>query len=349
MQLRSDEELIESYWHFGCHSSELRKEGDYLLYRIGEYETALYHDGKEVIAFDNRCPHRGTRFFDEPAGNSRAVCRYHGWSFTEGRLVIPFEDNLMPACAKPKLNLYRTEWCGTLMFFAINPISELNSQLREDLYRLLESLSFDFRSREDLNQYIYECPWQVSIENALEPQHLPFLHSETLDKLKLVNCQNRYWGPNSGVYFDVGNDAIKKALKRIERYYDRGKDAYPGYMSLYLFPFCFISSTAATSYSVQSFFPRSEGGTWFASRLYSVRLSDLQHEEADATLVRAAIHMNRQVFKEDHEICRRISRGSWSRFIDGPLYLSEEKVLAFRKTLIKPTKLTQDEDGVTYE
>ncbi len=349
MHLLGDAELIESHWHFGCHSDELRKEGDYLLYRIGQYDVALYHDGKEVVAFDNQCPHRGARFFDAPIGSARAVCQYHGWSFTEGRLVIPFEGDLMPGCPKPQLNRYRTEWCGTLLFFSIDPKAGLIEQLGEDLFALLESLSFDFRTRKDLNQYVYECPWQVSVENALEPQHLPYVHTETLNKLELINCRNRFWGANSGVYFEIGDVAIQKSLSRIVRFYDCGNDVHPGYMSLYLFPFCFISSTAGTSYSVQSFFPRAEGGTWFASRLYSVRLSDPRHEAADAALISATMETNRRVFEEDHAICKRISQNAWKRSLDGPLYLIEEKVLTFRKLLHKPTSSTQTAERDSYD
>lgn len=333
MPLRSDAELIQRYWHFGCHSDELRKEGDYLLYKLDQHDVVCYHDGNEVVAFDNRCPHRGTQFFDAPIGRARAVCKYHGWAFTGGRMAIPLESELMPECPKPQLNRYHTKWCGNFLFFSIAPAAELIDQLGEDLYALIESLSFDCRTRKDLNQYVFECPWQVGIENALEPQHLPFVHAKTLNKLDLINCKNRYWGPNSGVYFDIGDAAMHKGLKRMGRFYDRGDYAHTGYMSLYLFPFCFISSTAGTSYSVQSFFPRTGGGTWFAARLYAVRLSDPRHEAADAALITAAIEMNRRVFEEDHAICKRISLDAWQRSLDGALYLSEEKVLAFRKQL----------------
>lgn len=333
MKLIDDSTLINEYWHFGCHSDDLRKEGDYLLQKIGGRDVVLYHDGKGVIAFDNRCPHRGTSFFAAPMGNSPAICSYHGWSYTFGRLVIPLEAELIPNCTKPQLNQYRTEWCGAFLFFAISPAVELVEQLGDELFELIESLSFDCRERKDLNQYIYECPWQVAVENALEPQHLPFVHAETLNKLDLINCQNRYWGANSGVYFDIGNKALQKKLGRLARYYDLGGMVHSGYMSIYLFPFGFISSTAGTTYSVQSFFPRENGGTWFAARLYAVRLSDPCHKAFDDALISAAKDMNRKVFEEDHAVCRRISYDSWRDSLMGPLYFSEEKIKAFRNHL----------------
>jgi phenylpropionate dioxygenase-like ring-hydroxylating dioxygenase large terminal subunit len=333
-QFKNNSELIERYWHFGCLSNELCKEGDYLLYKLEKFDVVLYYDGKEIVAFDNRCPHRGTHFFEAQTGSERAVCKYHGWSFTSGRIVIPMEAELRPDCPTPQLNRYRTEWCGTFLFFSIDPSVELEQQLGEELYSLIESLSFDCVSRKDLNQYIYECPWQVCIENALEPQHLPYVHKETLNKLDLINCRNHYWGPNSGVYFDIGNASLLRALKRICKYYDLGRDVHPGYMSLFLFPFGFISSTAGTSYSVQTFFPRTGGGTWFTSRLYSVRLSAPSYGAADSELLKAAIEMNRRVFEEDHEICKRISADAWEQSLLNPLYMSEEKILYFRKQIL---------------
>ncbi len=339
MKLRNDAELIDHYWHFGCFSNELSKEGDYLLYKLGERDVVLYHDGKEIIAFDNRCPHRGTQFFNTPLGNQNAVCKYHGWSYTRGKLIIPLAAELVASCPKPQLNSYRTEWCGNFLFFAIAPASELMEQLGEDLFALIESISFDCCARKDFNHYIYECPWQVSVENALEPQHLPFVHPETLNKLEIISGKNHYWGPNSGVYFDIGNSTVQKGLERIGKFYDRSNHVHQGYMSLYLFPFCFISSTAGTSYSVQSFFPRDGGTAWFKSRLYAVRLADHRHEAVDAALIAAAIDMNHKVFEEDHAICRRISEDAWRQSLQNTLYFSEEKILAFRNQLEKPSIL----------
>jgi phenylpropionate dioxygenase-like ring-hydroxylating dioxygenase large terminal subunit len=334
--LRADAELIESFWHYGGHSDELRKEGDFVLHKLAEHDVVLYHDGKEVIAFDNRCPHRGTRFFDTPSGNARAVCRYHGWSFSSGSLIVPMQAELMPGCPVPKINQYHTEWCGTFVFFAIAPMVALIDQLGAELHEILESVSFDCRALEDLNSYVYECPWQVAVENALEPQHLPFVHKETLNKLELINCRNRYWGANSGVYFDIGDAAKQKSLQRISHYYDLGQYVHPGYMSLFIFPFCFISSTAGTSYSVQNFFPRIDRQAWFTSRLYSVRLSKPRYQAADAELISLAIAINRRVFEEDHAICQRISRQAWERSLGNALYSNEEKIAAFREHLKAP-------------
>jgi len=103
---------------------------------------------------------------------------------------------------------------------------------------------------------------------------------------------------------------------------------------LFLFPFCFISSTAGTSYSVQTFFPRTGGGTWFTSRLYSVRLSSPLYETSDSALLLSAIEMNRRVFEEDHEICKRISADAWEKSLSNSLYLSEEKILHFRNHIL---------------
>jgi phenylpropionate dioxygenase-like ring-hydroxylating dioxygenase large terminal subunit len=329
----NDVELIEKYWHFGCHISELKQEGDYLLYRLLDREVALYHDGRAIIAFDNRCPHRGTRLFDDRSGSAAAVCKYHGWSYSRGMLNIPQEEDLLPSCARPELHLYQTAWCGTFLFFSMLPTKPLDDQLGEDLYTILESLSFDCSSCQDNNGYVYDCYWPIAVENALEPQHLPFVHAATLNKFDLVNYRNRHCGKNSIVYFDIADPGMEKGLRRIERIYDCGDAVHAGYMSIFLFPFSFISSTAGTSYSVQTFFPKNEHSTWFGSRLYSVRLIDSKHQAMDEAVVAAAIDMNKKVFEEDHAICRRIERDAWVKSLNGPLYRSEEKIIQFRKYL----------------
>jgi phenylpropionate dioxygenase-like ring-hydroxylating dioxygenase large terminal subunit len=57
------ENLIDDYWHLGAHQSDLAKEGDFIKFQLMTRTVVLYNDGADIIAFDNICPHRGTKFF----------------------------------------------------------------------------------------------------------------------------------------------------------------------------------------------------------------------------------------------------------------------------------------------
>ena len=325
------ESLVYNYWHLGAVDIELAKPGDYVKYKIFDEEVVLYNDGNEIIAFDNVCPHRGARFFTEEKGNSMAVCKYHGWTIAKGELHIPDASNYLK-CTK-SFKKYSVDFCGSFVFFSINPKTTLVKQLSDYIFDLVEAISFDCTKLVDVNQYEYQCNALIAVENALEPDHVPFVHSETLYPLGLSNCRNEFHEANSIVRFDIANVKIKKGLERLLKLFDVGSQRFDGYMSIHIFPFGFISSTSGHSYSVQNFFPLSENESFFTSKLYFARLNQGVSENIVSHFVSSTIAINRRVFDEDHSICKRIKFKSWMELIDGPLSFDELKIENFRKKI----------------
>lgn len=322
--------LVNNYWHLCAHASELSKPGDFIKYQFFDNEVVIYNDGSGVIAFDNICPHRGAKFYTENFGNSMAVCKYHGWTIANNRLHIPSEDRY--ADCKAEFNKYKIEFCGSFIFFAIKPTTTLSDQLG-GVYDLVESISFDCDKLVDINSYVYQCNALVAVENALEPDHVPFVHSETLFPLNLINCNNQFHNKNSVVRFDIGNSRVKKGLDRIVKLFDTGLHRFDGYMSIHIFPFGFISSTYGLSYSIQNFFPLSDNTSSFSSKLYFSIMREGRNFGHIKSLVASTIDINRKVFEEDHDICKRIDFKSWLKLIDGPLSKDEVKIKKFRENL----------------
>jgi hypothetical protein len=85
-------------------------------------------------------------------------------------------------------------------------------------------------------------------------------------------------------------------------------------MSLYIFPFTMISSTYGYSYSLQNFFPapRGESRTRFTSRLYASNTLNGNATRVLDSFFESTVRMNRQVFDEDHDICKLLPKESWS-------------------------------------
>lgn len=320
--------LINDYWHFCAHTTELSKPGDYIKYNFFDEEVVVYNDGSSIIAFDNICPHRGTRFFIEDSGNSIATCKYHGWTIANNTIHVPARE-IYPDCPI-SFNKYQVDFCGSLVFFSIKPKATLYDQLGETVYNLIEAISFDCSRLVDVNQYIYQCNALIAIENALEPDHVPFIHPHTLDPLKLTNCRNEFYNHNSIVKFDIGNIRVKKALDRVLKLFDTGLQRFDGYMSIHIFPFGFISSTCGTSYSIQNFFPLSDEKSTFISKLYFSGLANNRNVDQISSFVDSTIQVNRKVFEEDHDICKRIRFKNWLKLIDGPLSNNEVKIRKFR-------------------
>lgn len=331
----NEKNLIERYWHLGCLDSDLSREGDYLLIDIGSQQVVLYHDGTEVIAFDNLCPHRGTKFFRERRGNKLAVCGYHGWSYSRGHIKIHSIENFTGDVKGLRLRTYNVDYCGRFIFFAINPKCSLVDQLSDNLYTVIESISFDLDVLCDFDHYQYKCNWVIAVENALEPTHVPFVHRSTLGAYNLSNMRNEFFAKNNSIVkFDIANNRISRSLQSLDKYFELSPYAYSGYMSIYLYPFGFISSTHGHSYSVQLFTPGSPESTWFYSGLYSVKTKGESGNEISNSIISAAIKANRQIFEEDHNICKNVSYDFWLRNSDRNLYHDEIKIKVFRQSVL---------------
>ncbi|WP_077036109.1 aromatic ring-hydroxylating dioxygenase subunit alpha [Pelomonas sp. KK5] len=328
-----DRSLVRDYWHLLCHRNELPQPGDYLRFETCVGDVVVFHDGDDLVVFDNRCPHRGARIYAGTHGNQAATCSYHGWTHSRGQMIVPHRENYS-ACdlREAKLTTFPTDWCGDFLFFAITPRMSLHDQLG-DAAEILENISFNIGACADVNSYVYDCYWPLAIENALEPDHISLIHPDTLSKLELEAGENIYIGLNSVWKAPVGNVRLRKQLIGLKRFFniDYG---YEGYMSLYLFPFTMLSSTYGYSYSLQSFFPRDahQNTTNFSSRLLVTPLRDEQAATVLSSFFTSTAQVNRKVFEEDHDICKRVPRSSWSAEPLKFASTAEAKIQHFRQS-----------------
>jgi phenylpropionate dioxygenase-like ring-hydroxylating dioxygenase large terminal subunit len=304
--------LLRHYWHLACHRRELANDGDFIRFDTAAGEVVVFNDAGEIRAFDNRCPHRGARMYTEAHGNRAATCGYHGWTYRSGTLIVP-EKQRFKSCDidRARLNTYAVEWCGDFVFFAIEPRVGLYDQLGKTA-DVLENISFNIDKRIDVNRYDYACYWPLALENALEPYHIGAVHTETLATLELEDGENHFDGANSIWYAPVGNTRVRKQLSRLRGLFNLDYQ-YEGYMSIYIFPFSMVSSTFGYSYSIQNFFPSGDTDhTRFTSRLYASNTKSANAAQMLESFFESSMRMNRQVFEEDHEVCKLMPADSWS-------------------------------------
>lgn len=324
--------LWEENWHLLAHRSELAQTRDFVRFDIAGREVVLFNDGASVIAFDNRCPHRGTRIFDGNSGSQHFVCPYHRWSYAKGRVFVADKQSLSHCdLSQLRLNTLNIGWIGDFAFVSSSPTQDIETQLA-GLAPMVAAISHGIGARWDLNRYVYEADWRIALENALEPYHVGAIHPDTLDTLKLTPGENRYFGRNSVWSSPLGDERIAKRMKSLTRLFDL-EHQFEGYESLYLFPFTMISSTFGFSQSLQNFLPGREAErSHFTSRLFAGRLKPETKAELVAPLMASSASMNRAVFDEDHDICKRVPLDTWS--MDPPRFwsASEEKLLHFRQS-----------------
>lgn len=306
-------QLFKKYWHLVCHRSELPVDGDFLKFKTPIGDLVIFNDAGEYVAFDNRCRHRGTLIYHGDFGNQANTCKYHGWTYRSGKLIIPSIEQFKNCnIEKVDLNKYKLDWCGDFIFVGIEPSKDLYSQL-DGTSEYIENISFNICKRTDLSAYEYECPWPLALENALEPYHIDMVHPGTLATLKLDDGINMFYGSNSVWQAPIGSPRIEKQLEKLGSYFNIDY-AYKGYMSIFMFPFTMISSTFGYSYSLQNFFPSQtkDDRTNFMSRLLACNLRDERARSITEPFLDSSAKVNRQVFEEDHAICKIMPADSWS-------------------------------------
>jgi phenylpropionate dioxygenase-like ring-hydroxylating dioxygenase large terminal subunit len=321
----------KQYWHLLCHRSEVEKPRDFVRFDVAGEEVVAFHDGNDVIAFNNLCPHRGARIFDGASGNAPFLCKYHGWSYHKGKIFIADKAQFSHCeTGKVALTQLSTVWVGDFLFVASAPAKSIEDQLGA-VYELVLSISGVIDQRIDLNSYNYDCIWQVALENALEPYHVGMVHADSLNQLKLGTGVNEFFGANSVWSTDVQNLRSAKRLEKLGNFLS-SPIIHSGYLNIHIFPFSMISSTYGLTYSVQNFFPAHlENTTHFASRLYR---SKLRSEISPSTLesfFQSTAAVNRKIFEEDRDICARVPRRSWSSAAPVVFAKDEERLVHFRQ------------------
>jgi phenylpropionate dioxygenase-like ring-hydroxylating dioxygenase large terminal subunit len=306
-----DSTLIAQFWHLVGHRSEFARSGDFIRFQTVVGDIVVFNDGKSVVAFDNLCPHRGARIFGAPYGNSPATCPYHGWTHRAGRIFVARKERFSECDTQgASLNFLQTEWLGDFLFVSIEPRTSLAQQLGDLGTRLIE-ISANINGRQDFDSYKYDCYWPIAVENALEPYHIDLIHPKTLGLLNIGDGENVYFGYNSVWQAPILEPRSEKILKSLNKFFNISNQ-YQGYEFIYLFPFSMISSTFGYSYSIQNFIPINNNETSFYSRLFTSRVRDAAAQRALSSFFASTADINRQVFTEDHDVCKLVPTQSWS-------------------------------------
>lgn len=324
-------QLFNDYWHMVCHRRELPNDGDFLRLKGPIGDIVIFNDSGDYVAFDNKCPHRGALIYSGSSGNQASTCKYHGWTYKHGRMIIPSAEQFAGCnIERATLMKYELEWCGDFLFLGIKPTKNLYDQL-DAVAEHIENISFNISERLDLNVYEYECAWPLAIENALEPYHIGMIHPATLATLKLEDGVNLFYGENSIWQAPIGDSRIRSQLGKLGKYFSIDY-RYDGYMSIFMFPFTMISSTFGYSYSLQNFFPHqnSDDRTNFVSRFLACSAKDRHANSIVRPFLESSALINRKVFEEDHSICKLMPTDSWSAEPLEFISVQEAKIAHFR-------------------
>jgi phenylpropionate dioxygenase-like ring-hydroxylating dioxygenase large terminal subunit len=82
--------IFSKKWLLITHKSRLAESGDFLKFKITDFEIVLAKDRKgQINGFHNVCRHRAFPVVQSQQGNAKIFsCRYHGWSYgLDGKLA----------------------------------------------------------------------------------------------------------------------------------------------------------------------------------------------------------------------------------------------------------------------
>lgn len=293
------EDLWAKHWTPLCHVSEVSEPNQYVLVPWSfENEAVVSHTADGPVVWDNRCPHRGARIYTESAGAAEPVCAYHGRraNMCDVRKFASSEARgLVWASGGP----------------AVFP--EVASRLSViGHFKLHSQLSFTM-----------DCHWTVAVENALDSEHVSSVHSRSLASLQLSSlCEKLLPGGSSTEWFDSKRGGELDRLEfSLKSYQPEGRRVWD-YQHAHIFPFTCISTVRGLTYSIQHYFPRTDGRTSFIHKLYT----HLEGAAADH-YHKSVAAMNKQVFEEDAGICARVPAGH-----QGLLAPNEVRIQHFRRT-----------------
>jgi phenylpropionate dioxygenase-like ring-hydroxylating dioxygenase large terminal subunit len=327
--------LKADYWHLICHRCQIASPGDFVRFDWFDEELVAYNDHGDILLFDNICPHRGARIFTQAEGSQRLRCGYHGWTYQRGKFYAPFPAEFeKEELERAAFATLQKQWCGDFLFGGISPKQTLHEQLG-DLWETLFNISASIALPHSSNIFIWESDWRIAIENALEQYHthVGLVHTKSFGKHKTNAGQDAFFGKNSLYRCEYLDQRTTTQLGRLGRFFDL-RYQHPGYQSIYLFPFAMIGSTFGYSYALQNFYPAATAGrTHFSSRMLTSKLIDGVDPLLVASFFDAASEINKVIFDEDHEICKRVSAKSLRDDFKPILAKSEAKIARFRAAL----------------
>jgi phenylpropionate dioxygenase-like ring-hydroxylating dioxygenase large terminal subunit len=167
------------FWHPVATLDELREakpggRGPLRSKLLGEW-IGIAEIGGEIVAFADRCPHRGVALTLGWAEEEQLRCRYHGWSFDgSGSCVeIPSLEPGTPLPARARMQTYDCEVRYDLVWVRLD--STVDTQIPT------------FPAWDDATQhcimgepYQWACSSGRRMENFMDVTHFPFTHQGTL-------------------------------------------------------------------------------------------------------------------------------------------------------------------------
>lgn len=173
--------IWKKYWLFAGTIAEIKKSGDYFLYKVGNESIIIINGGNEqYFAHYNTCRHRGSLICLEPKGNTqKLLCPYHQWVYNKDGSL--FKARLMPDDFEKEnygLKPVHLRIIEGFIFISLAESPPDFSQVESDFKPFLRP--FQIKTAKVAYQKSYELRtnWKLIAENFRECYHCGPAHPE---------------------------------------------------------------------------------------------------------------------------------------------------------------------------
>ncbi len=325
-------------WQIVCHVNDIPQPGNFATFDLGPESIFALRDREGAIhVYHNVCRHRAARLVEgEGSCGNSITCPYHGWTYNlDGSLRGTPVRESFPGLDRSTHGLLpvRMEIMAGFVFVSLTGEGPPPSAMWGDM--LEDFAPYNFEHMQPLAPMYYEdwdVDWKVAMDNYLESYHVPIGHPglsrmftpDYDDQLNLASGVARGVGwmreAPSPKWSEWRYQSMVQGLtqhlpepnRRCWRFYSMlpnlGIDVYPDQMDFF------------------QVLPRGPGKCTIRGGTYG--LPDDRREMRVLRYLNARI--NRQVQREDDDLCRRVQRGLASSFYKpGPLSTHEICILQF--------------------
>ena len=167
-------ELLRRYWMPVAPKAEIDEKGKRQVRLLGE-DLVIFKDGAGKFGLvTEQCSHRGASLFYGKVEQDGIRCPYHGWKYdVNGKcLEQPAETAQDGSRESIRHPAYPVEELGGVIFGYLGPspiplLPRYDILVREEWVRRLEL------------HPVLDCNWLQPMENAVDPEHLFWLHGYT--------------------------------------------------------------------------------------------------------------------------------------------------------------------------
>ena len=320
--LLEKKELFSKVWLFAGLTNWLKNHGDFFTITLFENEYVVHYLNGELVSYLNICPHRGGPLVLSKFGNTMPVCKYHGWSFRDGKNLTGLtnnewfnQDNSSDSCGRQLQNIH-VEKIGPVVFINldVNPIS-IQEQFSQDILDTLAN--YGGISDSVICDFVSPFNWKLNIENVKDYLHPFYVHPETFKPLlefqelaptRISSSVKQLTTYDADVEIKHLSFLQRSNLNNVTPWWrEFVKITQPEntYQNIFLFPNTNFCSVSGAHYVIQQYLPATP--KTFNYRLLTAIPEKSKKFDSNA-LMTTIIHQEKNVINEDDAVLAKVQK-----------------------------------------